>query len=395
MPARMRVVILPVHYNTPDLLIYSSRTPVRVALIADLPTGVAGGPYATSRRLAELLRATGDIELHTIHPAESSSGRPTRPAGGSVDGADMRQDLLDHPLPMRSRAELLRGFAPWSRVVHEALREIDPDVVHGQGTLHNGIAAVTWPGCPRVLTPHGSPFVDARHRYPIGANAVLRPFLTRSVERCVAGADVVANVTTDWRVNLPVEPHRSVHIPNPVGDPFFAETPAPRVPVVHYLGGDRRIKGGDILAEAWPTVAAAIPGVELRVYGAPHVAALSRGNTVRALPALDEPGVAEILRSGGVVVIPSRFEVSPLVIAEAWASMVPVVATAVGGIPAMAADAALLCTPSVRDLGDALIRALTDVSATGSLVTEGRMRAESHRGAAVAAAYLALYRELA
>jgi UDP-glucose:(heptosyl)LPS alpha-1,3-glucosyltransferase len=95
-----------------------------------------------------------------------------------------------------------------------------------------------------------------------------------------------------------------------------------------------------------------------------------------------------------VLVIPSEFEVSPIVLAEAWAMSLPVVAARVGGIPALATDAAVLVERHVNSLADGLVAALSGGEEIDSLVAAGRRRADAHRADAVATAHISLYEEL-
>jgi glycosyltransferase involved in cell wall biosynthesis len=96
-----------------------------------------------------------------------------------------------------------------------------------------------------------------------------------------------------------------------------------------------------------------------------------------------------------VVVLPSRFDVAPTAIGEAWAVGVPVVAAAVGGIPALAEGAARLFRDSgPTALSDQIVAALSDDGAKSAIVEEGRRRAEAQRAERVAAAYVDVYESL-
>ena len=95
-----------------------------------------------------------------------------------------------------------------------------------------------------------------------------------------------------------------------------------------------------------------------------------------------------------VLVIPSEFEVSPIVLAEAWAMGLPVVAARVGGIPALATGAAVLVERNVEALREGLVAALSGGEEIDRLVAEGRRRSGAHRADAVATAHISLYEEL-
>ncbi|WP_424531574.1 glycosyltransferase family 4 protein [Sphaerisporangium viridialbum] len=59
----------------------------------------------------------------------------------------------------------------------------------------------------------------------------------------------------------------------------------------------------------------------------------------------DRADVADLLQAAGALVVPSRWEGQPLNVQEALRAGVPIIATAVGGIPGMVGDAALLVPP--------------------------------------------------
>ena len=302
---------------------------------------------------------------------------------------------------MRARFQILRGYRPWVRSVHEVLRQVAPDVVHGQGLLHNGVAAARWSGCPSVVTAHGDPVQDARWHYPRLALPLLVPLVRAAAAEAVADASALVDVSPDWAVNCPREPRNWVYVPNPVGDAFYGAAPPAPSERVLYFGGGRHIKGLDILLDAWPLVVSAHPATTLHVWGLSADEESALATRCRTTPGCivegiaEGDGVAEAMRGGGTLVVPSRYEVAPVAIAEAWAIGLPVVATAVGGVPALARGAAALCEaedPSA--LAAEIERALERGGETDAMIAEGRKRAEAHRVAAVADAHIALYERL-
>lgn len=106
--------------------------------------------------------------------------------------------------------------------------------------------------------------------------------------------------------------------------------------------------------------------------------------------------IAELLAAADVVVLPSRWEGSPLVVQEAMAAGRPLVATAVGGIPDLVGDGAVLVPPGDPvALATAVSRLLDDPAAAGALAARGLARAATWADeAANVARVAAVYAEL-
>ena len=249
----------------------------------------------------------------------------------------------------------------------------------------------TW---SRVLTSRGNMREDTVADYT-GVGAAVRAHLReRLARRAFESADVVVSVNPDWKVNLPAQPKRFQFIPNIVHEDFFAREHVPDPGLVLFTGGDNAIKGWDLLEAAWPRVQKAVPDARLHVLGWRGDDKPALGPSVTAEGWVSAVELADRMTRAAVLVIASEFEVSPTVLAEAWAVGVPVVATAVGGIPALATDAAVLVERTPAALADGLVEALSGGEQMHALVAEATRRAERHRAAAVAAAHTELYEEL-
>ena len=251
-------------------------------------------------------------------------------------------------------------------------------------------------GVPRVITAHGS----ATHDTVIGstrlATRARNVILKKRIREAVRDADAVVGVHPDWRVNLPLPGARFVHIPNIVDTTYFGGQRRPVPGRVLFSGGSRRIKGWDILAAAWPHVERAVPEANLRVVGWPSRAPRPElQGSVEVNGQLSPQQMVAAMECAEVVVIPSRYEVAPVVLGEAWALGVPVVATSVGGIPGLAQDAAVLVpSEDPAALAEGIIRVLNTRVSHQKLVEEGLRRAQTFRGSSVVAAHLRLYEEL-
>lgn len=299
-------------------------------------------------------------------------------------------------VPGSERLSLARAFRPWRRSVLRVLEELKPDLVHGQGLIPGGIAAIE-SALPTVVTAHGNLRQDTKFAYS-RPSALVRGALRELLGARVARrADAVIGVHPDWSVNLSTPPRRFAYIPNGVDDEFFRVVSRPEAGLVLYCGGPAAIKGWPLLARAWPMVLGRRPDARLELAGwspAPldgHAPLPSS----RMLGRLSARELSATMERASVLVLPSRFEVAPLLVGEAWAAGVPVVATAVGGLPRFAAGAANLVPPDdCRALAEAIVEALSGGPLIESLVAAGRRRADEFRAENVARKHLDLYEEL-
>jgi glycosyltransferase involved in cell wall biosynthesis len=359
-------------------------------MIADFPLPgqePEGGPEVAVKRLVGKLVQQA-IEVVVVTPRKGSSAAVVK----TDDGATVIA------VPTGTRLTLARAMQPWRRRAKSAIDGAGVDIVHGQGLLPGGIAAGDVNGSPIVVTARGNVRADTEAAYRGFGGAARAHLRDRLARIAIERADVVIGVNPDWTVNLPRSAKRFVYIPNMIDEEFFTHEREPVPGRVLFVGGARAIKGWDLLAQAWPSVRAAIPDAHLNIVGwpsdqrPPGIAVPDGEGLVEGW--LSSMELAQRMGSAAVLVIPSQFEVSPIVLAEAWAIGLPVIAVPVGGIPALATDAAVLVKRKPEALAAGIETTVRGGQEIDRLVEEGRRRAEAHRPDSVAAAHVALYEEL-
>jgi glycosyltransferase involved in cell wall biosynthesis len=265
-----------------------------------------------------------------------------------------------------------------------AARDTRPDIVHAHWLLPAGLVAVA------LRVTHRIPFVLTVH----GADAyVLRGLSARVLRRVVLQrAAAVVPVSRDIATQLELPPEAA--IPMGVDASAIRRAVGARAPEygrVLFVGRLAEKKGVDVLIDALRVAPAAslyIGGdgplrddLEARAKDAELL-----GDRVVFLGRIGHDRVIDELARAAVVVIPSKVaadgdqEGTPVVLAEAMAAGVPVLASALGGLADFVIDGetgVLVPPDDAQALGGALQRMLDDAVATEAL---GR-RAQERLGA--------------
>jgi glycosyltransferase involved in cell wall biosynthesis len=172
-----------------------------------------------------------------------------------------------------------------------------------------------------------------------------------------------------------------------------------------FVGRLRIRKGVEVLLEALRELRGRVPGAVLKIAGdGEHRAALERtaaglelGSAVTFLGTCDGSRVRALLAGAAALVVPSIYEGMPLVVLEAMERGVPVVASAVSGIPEVVVDGEtgwLVPPENPEALAGALEEVLADAPEARRRGAAGRRRIEErYRPAVAAASWRAAVRE--
>ncbi|MEV0188320.1 glycosyltransferase family 4 protein [Kitasatospora purpeofusca] len=286
------------------------------------------------------------------------------------------------------------------------------DVVHAHG-LRAGLlsdlalrTAGRFPGLrpetPLVVTSHHA--LDAT-----GMERRLQRLMERRVARAAdlvlgASSDLVARArelgATDARLGpVAAPPMPEARLPRDGARAALLDG-GPDRPLVLAVGRLVPQKAFGLLLDAARDLAALTPEPLLLLAGdGPEAAGLRERVAAEKLPVRllgYRTDVSDLLAAADVLVLPSRWEARSLVVQEAMRAGVPVVATAVGGIPELVGDAAVLVPPGdAAALGGAVRELLADPERRRRLVAAGRQQAETWPDeAATVAQVLSTYDEL-
>jgi len=284
----------------------------------------------------------------------------------SAGSAVQRIHRLGIPVDVIEEADdeaAVRELAAW-------LRRNEIDLVHAHMYRAEvlGTRAAMAAGTPVIMaTVHSS---RVRSPEDVAALAALTPAMDRLI---VPSAAICDKVTAEGRGGA-----RFAVIPSGVDLSRFA-TPPPRCGFREEFGVPREApligtvarlepeKGHAYLLQAWPMVAEAVPDAWLALVGEgsvegalrAQVAAMPADAASRVIFAGRREDVSAVTAELSVAVLPSLREAQGISLLEAMARRVPVVASAVGGIPEVVTDGVdgLLVPPaSPSELADALVR---------------------------------------
>lgn len=342
---------------------------IAMRVVHVLAPAPAGGAEEVVRSLAATQADQGD----DVHVVAVVTG-PDHPfvTEWSVPGTTL------HPLVLPGRA-----YVTERRRMADLFRSLEPAVVHTHGYRSDLVVApvARAQGIRTVTTVHGFTGGGPRNR--------VYEWLQRRAFRRFDGVVAVSRRLHDDLIESGLSPGKVHLIPNawapPPGERLTrsaarAALGAPlEGPVAGWIGRLSPEKGPDVFIEA---LAELEPGIHAVIIGdGPAEAALrerarQRGLEERVTWAGRVSRAARLLPAFDLFVLSSRTEGTPMVLLEAMEAGVPIVATAVGGVPdVVGSDAGLLVPPEQPALLARAVRAaLEDPDTTRQLAQRARQR---------------------
>lgn len=309
--------------------------PIRVAMIADHPgpgAPIDGGVQAVTSYLVDAMCGFPDIEIHVLRFRTGLSN------ASRIEGPG----YVLHSLPI-SRLGTISGYRGDQSVLDRCLHSIRPDVVHSQGGGHFGALAMRT-AYPAVVTIHG--ILAREAKFARGLQRQLRIRLQAWMEDyyCIRRAQhtILISPYVGQLFGARLSGHRYL-IPNPV-DPAFFKTPRREQPgTVLFAGRLIARKGVKDLIQAMSRLRD-IPEVRLVLAGSTsdsqyvaelksQIDSLGWTSSVDFCGTLEPAAFMRALSECSCLVLPAYQETAPMVIQEAMACGVPVIATDICGIP--------------------------------------------------------------
>lgn len=371
-----------------------------VAMIADYPRdlqSIDGGVQAVTAYLVSELVKSPEIDLHVV-----SFDPQTRAS------LHMREEGFQrYVLP----AQRLGAMTRWTLdfvTLQKCLRQIDPSVVHAQGAGTDGFLAAR-SKYPSIVTIHGMIGEDAKYMSGVLARARLALQGLTTEKYCARHATRTILISPYVRDYYgPLLRGISHFIPNPVNRKFY-EVERREIPGrILFAGRLIPRKGVMDLLNAFADIRSRV-NARLVLAGSlsdeSHVRrlrelarSLNVESEVEFRGLLREHELLEEFGRASLLVLPSHQETAPMVVQQAMAASVPVVATKICGLPYQVDHGAtgfLFAPGDVRALADHVVQLIADDSTRSRMAKDARAKAVSeYRADRVAEQTLAVYRAL-
>jgi glycosyltransferase involved in cell wall biosynthesis len=173
------------------------------------------GPAPTA--LLEGLSERPELELHIVSCAKRPMSAPEK----------LAKNIWFHLLHVKQLGWLRSVYSGCVLAIRKKLREIQPDLVHGQGTERYCALAAAFSGFPSVITIHGNMIQLARLLRPIPGSylwcaAILERFTLSRTSGVFCNSEY-----TEWAVRR--HARQTWRVPNAIQRAFF-EVPLPSSP---------------------------------------------------------------------------------------------------------------------------------------------------------------------
>jgi glycosyltransferase involved in cell wall biosynthesis len=358
---------------------------MRIAHVISTPRGFGGAEHV----LATLVKASRERgwQILVLNPFASD------PAHAEIQDAVQPCDYRG-----RSGARLmdLPGTRRWLRKKLKAFR---PDLVHAH-LFHASVLIATLRGTLRVPLMLSHQHGDHFERTSQHLLAHIDRVAGRRFNRIVACSESVRRFLLD---RYRYAPERVVAIHNGwIGKPTESSGVA-ELPTVACVANFRHQKGHDRLLASFRRVVDQLPDARLVLVGEgplesgvrARVRGLGLQGSVELTGAVID--VWPILEQAHVFALASRYEPMGIVVLEAMAAGVPVVAASAGGIPEILSDGAegrLVPPGDEAAMAGAIVELLQDPAARAQMGAAGRRRAAGHHADRMAQRYLREYEGL-
>ncbi len=336
-----------------------------------------------------------DVEIHVISCVRKAMQSPEK----------LAPNIWYHPLLVPKIGWLSTAYQGCIRAVRRKVRELRPDIVHGQGTERECAVSAVFSGFSNVITIHGNMRIIAKvNKASFGSYYWLNSHLESFTLPRAAGVVCISRYTEEAVRN---DAKLTWVVPNAIDTRFFDIVSVPGdIPEILVVGAICQRKNQNAFIRSIDCLAGkrkfkvlflgtAERGTE---YATEFFELIKSRAWCEWKGFVDRDALCARLKSASMLVLPSIEDNCPMVVLEGMAAGVPVIAPAVGGVPELVTDGynGLLCDPtSSKNMGDVISRALNqpdEIRKFAQTAKDDAMKRFHPRR--IALDHLAIYREV-
>ena len=337
-----------------------------------------------------------ELEVHVLSCAQAPMNSPQK----------LAPNIWFHSLHVPKLGWMRTVYQGCIRAIRARLKQIQPDIVHGQGTERECAISTIFSGYPNVLTLHGNMRLLAKinKNRPFSFGWLAARLETFTIPRS-AGVVCITRYTQEAVTNLA---RRTWVVPNAVDSSFFDIQPVERGPkrLILCIGTIWLRKNQNRFIRALDTWA---PSNHVKVLFLGHADKNSEYGAeffelIRSRPwcifngFADRNAIKSHLETASLLALPSLEDNCPMVVLEAMAAGVPVMAANVGGVPDLVEQGRTgwLCDPvDQRSIQQAVEAALSDPNLALTVVKTAKQQAlDRFHPRKVAQRHLEIYRQI-
>ena len=355
--------------------------------------GFGTAPEALLQGFAQI----GDCKVHVLCCTQ-------QPVRAPVKIAD---NIWYHNLHVPKIGWLRTLYQGCIRATRKKLKEIQPDIVHGQGTERDNALSAIFSSFPNVITIHGNMRLVTELEQ---AKLFSYWWLAAKLEAfTIPRSDGIVCITNYTRDAVAGIAKKTWVVPNAIDASFFDVQPKIHLgqpPIILLVGYICERKNQNAFIRALDPLAAKrnfkliFLGTASRdsTYGREFFELLKTRPWCRHVGFVDRETLKSFLAEAAVLALPSLEDNCPMAVLEAAATSVPVIAARVGGVPDLIehGKTGLLFDPhNENELLDAVenILAQPDLARTLALEANRRGRERFHPSV-IARRHLEIYREV-
>ena len=336
-----------------------------------------------------------DLEVHVLSCIQKPVQSPEK----------LASNIWFHSLRVPKLGWLRSGYFGCIRAVRKKLRALGPDVVHAQGTERDCAISGVFSGFPHLLTIHGNArrLAALHHARPLSFG-----WLAARLEGFVLPrTDGILCITHHTLELVRRDARRTWVVPNAVDGRFFDLVAAPSLEtnllcvgtVCSHKNQNQLIRALDPIANTRRFNLVFLGGVNRNEpYGREFLDLVAQRPWCRFPGFADRATIEATLQTATMLVLPSLEDNCPMVVLEAMAAGVPVVAAKIGGLPDLIEEdvTGLFCDPNEpASIREAVVRLLDRPDWARHLASQAKARARLRfHPEVIARRHVEIYREI-